>query len=71
MDREQFVRENPELAAKQDKDWNRSILKVTAMGILGVALTFGTTKYCKDEVFRMKVNDLVEKINYEAMRQFG
>lgn len=71
MYREQFVRENPELAAKQDKEWNISILRLIAIISLGVTIYVGTTKYCKDEDFRMKVNDIIEKINYEAMRQFG
>ena len=71
MEKHDFVWEKPEKAAEQDKVRKRWVLRLIAIITLWTTLIVGTKKYCEDEEFRVKANDIIEKFQYAAMRQFG
>ncbi len=66
MYREQFVRENPEKAAQQDRDANRWILRLVTIVSVWIAAIVSTQKYCTDEEFRAQLNHFPEKLFSES-----
>lgn len=67
MLREQFVRENPEKAAKQEREWTQWILRVIAIAALWASATFGTYSYLNNPWVTQKVDTTMEKIVDWAM----
>lgn len=71
MDRERFVRENPELAKKQDKEWTEWILRLVIIVTLWIGSICAIDQYCNDQEFRMHTNDIVQKVYSTSMRIVG
>jgi hypothetical protein len=62
MQREQFVRENPLLAAEQNREWNKWIARLVAIVSLWVASIFGTHEYFHNPEFQKTVDSFSERI---------
>lgn len=68
MEREQFVRENPEIAQKQNQEWNKWTLRIIAIVSLGAAAICATYRYCNDGELQLGANDHPENLYYDTSR---